>query len=300
MSAVQLSPKWISLHSHPFTNNPCINPVSITVPTGIDKDNYIVISCGTFGNGKNSIQKYDFNTDKWSTIDDLNDFNDVSSWTCASLDAQKQTIFLLYGNQLTQIALNSNQLCNNNLNTTVHFTSTSKCITVNNSLFVVGGTENNSILKWNSENKTFIKFSDMYNKKNIGLFGIICNNKNNSLLLFGGRDYDDDGWVDYILEFNINTKQWNKLPISLPKKMDHICCTMAINNKYVLLFGGRDDTYGGCDGIYIYSLKYKTITQSKIKCPSEGIFSCITVNDNIKDEKLVFGYVRQHWVTCAI
>eukprot|EP01084_Bolivina_argentea_P101849 182533_1 len=74
---------------------------------------------------------------------------------------------------------------------------------------------------------------------------------------------------------------------------------MAINNKYVLLFGGCDNGIY-YDDIYIYSIKYKTITKSKIKCPSEGIFKAITINDHSKDEKIVFGYVRHEWITCDI
>ncbi len=82
--------------------------------------------------------------------------------------------------------------------------------------------------------------------------------------------------------------------------MFNICCAGGINNKYVLLFGGYDDTDHYCDDIYIYSLKNKTIKKSKIKCPSKSQFSCLTVNDNIKDEKIVFGYVRKEWVICNV
>eukprot|EP01084_Bolivina_argentea_P107832 192768_1 len=103
---------------------------------------------------------------------------------------------------------------------------------------------------------------------NISSFAILYNHTNNCLLLFGGYDWDNRDYVDYILEFNMNTKQWNKLSVSLPIQMDRICCTMAINNKYVLLFGGRDNNWNKLDDIYIYSLKYKTIKESKIKCPS--------------------------------
>ncbi len=37
-----------------------------------------------------------------------------------------------------------------------------------------------------------------------------------------------------------------------------------------------------------------------MKCPSKSIFTAITVNDNMKDEKLVFGYVRKEWKICNI
>eukprot|EP01084_Bolivina_argentea_P107833 192770_1 len=123
---------------------------------------------------------------------------------------------------------------------------------------------------------------------NISSFAILYNHTNNCLLLFGGYDWDNRDYVDYILEFNMNTKQWNKLSVSLPKKTTDMCCTMAINNKYILLFGGyKSGIY--YDDIYIYSLKHKTLRQSKIKCPSKSDFSAITINNNIKDEMIVFG-----------
>eukprot|EP01084_Bolivina_argentea_P031173 57705_1 len=81
--------------------------------------------------------------------------------------------------------------------------------------------------------------------------------------------------------------------------MSYISCTMAINNKYVLLFGGWDYHNGvNCDDIYIYSLKHKTLKLAKMKCPSKGKFYAITINNIIKDEKLTFGYVRNQWKIC--
>ncbi len=178
--------------------------------------------------------------------------------------------------------------------------SYSKIIVVNNSLFIVGGNHNNVILKWDSESKIFTQFSAMYNQIKIQEFGVIYNPKKHCLVLFGGYDRHIGDVTDYILEFNIKTKQWNKLSASLPRKMDNICCTLAVNNKYALLFGGRDNSANRFDDIYIYSFKDKTIRVSKIKCPSKGTFECVAVNDNIKDEKLVFGYVRNEWQICNI
>eukprot|EP01084_Bolivina_argentea_P289891 497868_1 len=159
-------------------------------------------------------------------------------------------------------------------------------------------------MKWDFKNKKMTKFSDTYKKKYIGDFGMVYNDKQNCLLIFGGYDVSDGfGFSDYILEFNITTKQWNKMPVSLPKPMARPGCTMAINNTYVLLFGGHEwshDYKGCCDDIYMYSIKKKTIQKSNIKCPSKSSYSCITVNDNIKDEKLVFGYVRDQWKMCSI
>eukprot|EP01084_Bolivina_argentea_P250873 420526_1 len=71
-----------------------------------------------------------------------------------------------------------------------------------------------------------------------------------------------------------------------------MCLTMAINNKYMVLFGNKNKSI---DDIYIYSVKHKTVKLSKTKCPSKGIFNAITINNDINDEKIVFGYVRNEW-----
>eukprot|EP01084_Bolivina_argentea_P059144 107954_1 len=122
-------------------------------------------------------------------------------------------------------------------------------ISVNNSLFIIGGSNwsDYSIWKFNFQTEPMIKFSNFYNYQNRTNFGMIYNSKNNCLLLFGGycwnkrrgRNYVDGDDTDDILEFNITTKQWNKIPVSLPRKTFDIACTMAINNEYVLLFGGK-------------------------------------------------------------
>eukprot|EP01084_Bolivina_argentea_P059143 107953_1 len=122
-------------------------------------------------------------------------------------------------------------------------------ISVNNSLFIIGGSNwsDYSIWKFNFQIETMIQFSNFYNCEKHTNFGMIYNSKNNCLLLFGGYrwnerhsaniDTGDD--TDDILEFNITTKQWNKMPVSLPRKISDIACTMVINSEYVLLFGGK-------------------------------------------------------------
>eukprot|EP01084_Bolivina_argentea_P093449 168062_1 len=128
---------------------------------------------------------------------------------------------------------------------------------------------------------------------NIRRLCVIYNHQNNTLLLFGGYDCDNDvHCLDYILEFNMKTKQWNKLSVSLPKGMYGMSCTMAMHNKYVLLFGGIDDNSQYSDNIYIYSLKRKTLTKSKLKV---NLYPYVTINDKMKDEKVVFGYIRNQW-----
>eukprot|EP01084_Bolivina_argentea_P008954 16765_1 len=284
MCTNQYSIKWILLNSYPT------NTSSITIPTGIDRNNYIVIDRDY--TDINCIYKYDIDNDKWTKIDGFSDVQ-ITSHFSAALDVNKQMLFLVNQDSITQIQLNNSETKNYENDDALHiaFDATGgKTIAFNDSLLIIGGEYNASIWQWKLENKRLVKFGDMYKRKDLEGFGLIYNQKNNCLLLFGG-EYNCTT-RKYILEFNINKKQWNKLDVSLPKRRTQVCCTMAIKNRYVLIFGGISSGGGVRDNIYIYSIKHKTIKESKIKCPSKGEFNAITINDNISDEKLVFGYIR--------
>eukprot|EP01084_Bolivina_argentea_P057266 104655_1 len=264
MSATDASTKWMELSSYP---RPDLD-LDVTIPAEVNRNNYIVIhqvaqnkACG--------FHKYNIDTDTWNKIDVFPEQN--ISFNSASLDVKKQILFLWDPCSMTQIQLSDNRITNITKNN--HITECAiqnkfmrpDSIVIKNSLFLVGA--KNSILKWDSKTKILTKYDDMYNKSEISECGMIYNNKTDTLLLFGGFDWVNDYNIDYILQYHIQKKEWNKLPISLPYVMGFVGCTMAINNKYILLFGGTNynsDVY--YDNIYIYSLKHKTIRESQIKC----------------------------------
>eukprot|EP01084_Bolivina_argentea_P051259 94292_1 len=198
MSTNQFSTKWIEISHCPGSNYP-------TVPTGMDKNNYIVIDHDRLCTKINCIHKYDINDDKWIEIDGFNKydiyndkwieidgFNNMENLHGFSnaLDVKKQTLFLLHRNCLTQMQLNNNNISYDTHNVEMNSPQDSKSIIVNNSLFIVGGSCNNVILEWNSKSKALTKFSDMYNKMYIRDFEMIYNNLTGCLLLFVGYDQD--------------------------------------------------------------------------------------------------------------
>eukprot|EP01084_Bolivina_argentea_P207078 353396_1 len=254
MSTTHSAVKWSYLVSCPSNE--------VRIPTGRDGNNYIVMDRII-----NCVYKYNIENDIWIKIDfnnpeKMTTFStafstalDVKKQTAFStaLDVKKQILFLFTKHSIIQMTLDYNYISNDNHKKDYSAHS----IVINDSLFSISH-GSNSILKWNSENKTLTEYSVMYNKIKLDDYAIIYNNKNHSLLLFGGWDWNIRDYVDHILEFNVKTKQWNKLPVALPREMGSLCCTMAFNNKYVLLFGGEnnDEYY---DDIYIYSLKHKTL-----------------------------------------
>eukprot|EP01084_Bolivina_argentea_P281395 481459_1 len=184
MCTKQDSIKWILLNS--FTRRG-----SLIVPTGMDRNNYIIIDYAYWQGKMNCIRKYDIDNDKWIKIDGFNNMENIPPYFSAALDVKKQILFLSRHGCVTQIQLNNNNISNHNYNNKRDDYLQSSSIAVNNSLFTIGAIHH-SIFKWDLENKTFTKFSDMYNKMRFGSFSMIYNHKHNCLLFFGGCDYDFD------------------------------------------------------------------------------------------------------------
>ncbi len=264
------------------------------IPSGINKENYICVSDSD--QSQITIHKYDVETNEWG---EMFQFVDDYKYSSTALDIKNQMIYTVKFSEMKQIDLNNNTMLTHNVEDDHGIDWNSKSIVLNNSLYVLGC--ENSILKWDSNKNMWAKVTDMFNGRKLANFGLVYLKKTNSLLLFGGDDYSNRKCSDSILEFEISTNKWKKLSVTLPKRMDNVHCLKAMNNKYVLIFGGYDnDENGWSDDIFIFCIKDKTIKKSNIKCPSKGTFSGVTVSDKEKDKKAVFGYVRKEWKLCEI
>eukprot|EP01084_Bolivina_argentea_P056545 103463_1 len=119
----------------------------ITIPTGIDENNYIAIDHGRFSEKIHCIYKYDIDDDKWNTLDGSNNIGATTVYS-ATLDVKKQILFLFCNHYLTEIELNNNYRINHYYHPELNAPATSKNIIINGSLFIIGGCDNNSIFKW--------------------------------------------------------------------------------------------------------------------------------------------------------
>eukprot|EP01084_Bolivina_argentea_P202054 345271_1 len=144
MSTTQPSTQWISLKKCPIID-------SIRIPMGIDRNNYIVIDYDSCSNKINCIYKYNIDNDKWIKMNSFNNVKNISTFS-ASLNVKRQILFLFHYNSVTEISLNTNHIIKYDTDDD-GIDTTTKTITVNDSLMIVGGNNNDSILKWNSENK---------------------------------------------------------------------------------------------------------------------------------------------------
>ena len=65
----------------------------------------------------------------------------------------------------------------------------------------------------------------------------------NNIFVVGGLNGDNWCNLDTVYHYNIAENVWNKLNIKMPNKLRSFGCTTAINNKYILIFGGMDNGY---------------------------------------------------------
>ena len=118
------------------------------------------------------------------------------------------------------------------------------------------------------------------------------------LLIFGGSDHSH--FSDYIYEYDLRNNAYQKLEITIPRKMVYVACTSILNGQFVLLFGGTDDNIHSHDDIYVYSVNDETFKISTIKCPEKVQYQAFTANDKEKDKLTTFGFIRQQWKKCEI
>eukprot|EP01084_Bolivina_argentea_P086279 155945_1 len=115
MSATEASAKWINL---------CAPDINIsgfmTIPTGRDRHNYIVVDRWFLSRRINSIYKYNIDSNKWNKIDGLNNIQNIAQCS-AALDVKKQILFLFHGDSVSEIQLNNNNI--NNINNYTHSTT---------------------------------------------------------------------------------------------------------------------------------------------------------------------------------
>eukprot|EP01084_Bolivina_argentea_P275360 469585_1 len=194
--------KWFNLESCPLSQ------IGIIFPSGINKDNFIVInksyssSCACF------IHKYNINTNKWTTTDVSETIGDI---ICdhAALDTHQNVLYFLSESNLVQMELNTNKITKSLLASQTTHDLTSECIILNNELFLIGGESSYSISKWNGKTKQLTEINTIYNETILDIFGLAHDNKTNSILLFGGYDNMNEKYVDYILEYNASTNKCN-------------------------------------------------------------------------------------------
>lgn len=108
-----------------------------------------------------------------------------------------------------------------------------------------------------------------------------------------------------LLEYSLNTKQWDALKWSSSDWKYHVEQTgmvMSSSGRYFVCFGGKFQRNGKrkrTNSIVIYDLKLQTARISSIVCPIFGGYHAVRVGDDLKSELLVFGFINRLFKTAA-
>eukprot|EP01084_Bolivina_argentea_P168888 292793_1 len=194
---------WIDLNP-----SPCAN--IMTIPTGIDKNNYIVIDTeDAMWDKIVHIYKYNIHKDKWIKMYDytMENMDDEGQWI---LDVKKQILFLFYKLSCTEIELNSGSKRTYKYGENHFLSPATKSVIVNDSFYFVQW--RHLIFKWNPEKKTFPRIIEIRGREAANAYCAIYDN-NKHLLLFGRR-WCDNKWVHEAIQFNIQTfnqKSWEEI-----------------------------------------------------------------------------------------
>ena len=169
----------------------------------------------------------------------------------------------------------------------------SSAIVIKNDLHLIGGLNGNH-LKWNKNTNQFDSLHEnVASNINIHVNASKLVKVGDRIISFGG--YHDRQFLDCMMEYDIIKDAWKRLKIEMPRAMRDFGCTSAVNDRYILLFGGRHTNGIELDDIYIYSVLDGAFRKSRVKCPRKGKCHAIAVNGTGKDELSVYGYVRYQW-----
>eukprot|EP01084_Bolivina_argentea_P227771 384738_1 len=86
MSTNTTSTNWVHLTSFPSIS-------FIKIPTGTDRNNYIVVDVDVWNSKINCLYKYNIDNNKWIKINGFNNMKNISLFSSA-FDANKQILFL--------------------------------------------------------------------------------------------------------------------------------------------------------------------------------------------------------------
>ena len=277
--------------------------------------------------------KYSVDTDKWSKYPTHNKLpskffdltglisgNPSSGYLATAIDHDTNTIYCLSqwvnvaSFKLTNHDDNDNNnnssmplgkwkiIENKNKRITEHTDNGAEGVVIDKDFHIIGGYHNHNHIKYNHKtNKFTIVTRPIHLKKALGSnkFGLHRLIKlKNKVLLFGGASYDRKDWI---CEYDIKEKKWNKLKVKLPTFMCSFGAVKVLRDRYVILFGGRcgkdfdHRLEAETDDIWIYSVNDKIFKKSDLKCPKRTAFRAVSISDGDEDKLAVYGFIRDLW-----
>eukprot|EP01084_Bolivina_argentea_P083569 151311_1 len=272
--------KWIDLERD---LPPC------TVPISINDRQYFVATV------EKGIYKFDTVDEKWSQWieypDTMENMNDLST----GYDANNQIIYA-YEPELGMLIKINHETKEINITRNLMITGCGECaIFINNKFHVIGGVQSAKHLIYNEKKKQFDEVYDFQYDQVFGGSALINLRKTKQLLLIGG--YGGNKALDTVYSYKyceINPK-WNKWDIHTAHRTCFFGCAITTNEDFVILLGGSKDADMETDNISVINLKTNAILISDIVCPNTNNYHAIIMADELNEELVVFGFIRQCW-----
>ena len=105
--------------------------------------------------------------------------------------------------------------------------------------------------------------------------------------------------LSVIVVFNLNTNKSNLIAIDreifIPDRKGSFGCVGTTDEKYIIIFGGKDSDYHCYDEIYIFDTDTMRVRKSNIICPFTGSCYAILINKDLRQMMIVIGYIRHCW-----
>ena len=248
---------------------------------------------------------YNYYTNKWSNYGKFIAIEGIHKYkmlpnsffyddkTLAAIDSGNNTIFLINLRQKIGILKMKNEKRRWKINDAVHIGAGAESCIIGDKYHIIGGWNTNKHIVYTPTTKKFDIMHDFDKMK--GDFQISYHNLvqfKNKLLVFGGLDTSNKA-LGTIHEYSIQHNSWNTLDIKCPPGLSSFGATTVLKEQFVILFGGEKQAEIATDDIWIYSIQTQAFRKSKVKCPINGQFHAFSYNDDERDERTVFGYIRE-------
>lgn len=99
-----------------------------------------------------------------------------------------------------------------------------------------------------------------------------------------------------IFSYCMRSNECRVLGVTMPFTADFPCSVLTKDERFLILFGTRTAFGAEFISIHILDLKSMVLKRSRVRCPRECKLHAVLAHSKQKDERLVFGFIRQAWL----
>ena len=270
----------------------------------INDNEMIVIPYKYYSDNGDGVYKYNCIQNEWSKIINYPDDHDFMIFpTAVTFDKQNNCVYVSSNCQENVIRVDLNRFQLEELSDSkLRHDDNSDLLCIDDELHEIGGgIAGLRHSAWNTD-KLSKKVSEVVNFEisdgKLDDPTVVYLEYTNSILLFATFDRGENA-VDYICEYSMTGREWERINVSLPAEFDSgygYFCNMGTivveNGRYAIIFGGDGSN------IHIYDTKCKVFLKSGMTKPKGVGGSCrvAVTTDKHYDEKVVFGFIHSNYI----